>query len=241
MMLKRKLLVFAVVLALGFGSLYSAVAQTAETTPVATTDSTGLQDEIAAVDEAAQLDNTALLTKLSEQFKVDLAVLQDLNAQGYTAGQIWLALEISLQAGKPLSDALVQAASMHASGHGWGVLAQALGIDPGSKEFLALKQTLQIHTRTMASEVAAGHGNRVMTQNQTQEQTQTKAQDRTEGFGKPENAGTGQGGAHIPENAGTGQGGAHTAGAPAGGGAGGGAAGHGSANGAGSGGNGSKR
>ena len=228
MMLKRKLLVFAVVLALGFGSLYSAVAQTAETTPVATTDSTGLQDEIAAVDEAAQLDNTALLTKLSEQFKVDLAVLQDLNAQGYTAGQIWLALEISLQAGKPLSDALVQAASMHASGHGWGVLAQALGIDPGSKEFLALKQTLQIHTRTMASEVAAGHGNRVMTQNQTQEQTQTKAQDRTEGFGKPENAGTGQGGAH-------------TAGAPAGGGADGGAAGHGSANGAGSGGNGSKR
>jgi len=225
---KQKLLVFVLVLAVGFGSLYSAAAQTTETTPATTTDSTDLQDEIAAVDEAAQIDNTALLTRLSAQFQVDLAVLQDLNAQGYTTGQIWLALEISLQSGKPLADAVVQAASMNASGHGWGVLAQALGLDPGSQDFFALKEKLQIRTRAMASKVAAEHGNRVMTQQQTQVQTQTKAQDRTEGFGKPENAGTGQGGAH-------------TAGAPAGGGAGGGAAGHGSANGAGSGGNGSKR
>lgn len=219
---KQKLLVFVLVLAVGFGSLYSAAAQTAETTPATTTDSTDLQDEIAAVDEAAQIDNTALLTKLSAQFQVDLAVLQDLNAQGYTTGQIWLALEISLQSGKPLADAVVQAASMNTSGHGWGVLAQALGIDPGSQEFFALKEKLQIRTRTMASEVAAEHGNRVMTQQQTQNRAQTGAD---------------QGNAH---GASSGKSGANGAG-DAGGGAGGGAAGHGSANGAGSSGNGPKR
>jgi len=219
---KQKLLVFVLVLAVGFGSLYSAAAQTAETTPATTTDSTDLQDEIAAVDEAAQIDNTALLTKLSAQFQVDLAVLQDLNAQGYTTGQIWLALEISLQSGKPLADAVVQAASMNTSGHGWGVLAQALGIDPGSQEFFALKEKLQIRTRTMASEVAAEHGNRVMTPQQTQNRAQTGAD---------------QGNAH---GASSGKSGANGAG-DAGGGAGGGAAGHGSANGAGSSGNGPKR
>ncbi|HCX96980.1 MAG TPA: hypothetical protein DHU26_08450 [Spirochaetaceae bacterium] len=234
---KQKLLVFVLVLAVGFGSLYSAAAQTAETTPATTTDSTDLQDEIAAVDEAAQIDNTALLTKLSAQFQVDLAVLQDLNAQGYTTGQIWLALEISLQSGKPLADAVAQAASMNTSGHGWGVLAQALGIDPGSQEFFALKEKLQIRTRTMASEVAAEHGNRVMTQQQTQERTQTKAQVRTESSGKPENAGASQGNAH---GASSGKSGANGVG-DAGGGAGSGAAGHGSANGAGSIGNGPKR
>lgn len=220
---KQKLLVFVLVLAVGFGSLYSAAAQTAETTPATTTDSTDLQDEIAAVDEAAQIDNTALLTKLSAQFQVDLAVLQDLNAQGYTTGQIWLALEISLQSGQPLADAVVQAASMNTSGHGWGVLAQALGIDPGSQEFFALKEKLQIRTRTMASEVAAEHGNRVMT---PQQQTQNRAQTGAE-----------QGNAH---GASSGKSGANGAG-DAGGGAGGGAAGHGSANGAGSSGNGPKR
>ena len=188
---KQKLLVFIVVLALGFGSLYSAVAQT--------TDTADLQDEIAAIDEVANIDNTALLTRLSTQFQVDLAVLQDLNAQGYTTGQIWLALEISLQSGKPLEDALVQAASMNASGHGWGVLAQALGLDPGSEDFFALKEGLQIRTRAMASEVAAEHGNRVMTQQQTQ--------DRTEGAGKPENVGAGQGGAYTAGAAGGGNGG----------------------------------
>ncbi len=219
---KQKLLVFVLVLAVGFGSLYSAAAQTAETTPATTTDSTDLQDEIAIVDEAAQIDNTALLTRLSAQFQVDLAVLQDLNAQGYTAGQIWLALEISLQSGQPLADAVVQAASMNTSGHGWGVLAQALGIDPGSQEFFALKEKLQIRTRTMASEVAAEHGNRVMTQQQTQNRAQTGAE---------------QGNAH---GASSGKSGANGAG-DAGGGAGGGAAGHGSANGAGSSGNGPKR
>ncbi len=222
---KQKLLVFVLVLAVGFGSLYSAAAQTAETTPATTTDSTDLQDEIATVDEAAQIDNTALLTKLSVQFQVDLAVLQDLNAQGYTTGQIWLALEISLQSGKPLADAVAQAASMNTSGHGWGVLAQALGIDPGSQEFFALKEKLQIRTRTMASEVAAEHGNRVMTQQQTQNRAQTGAdQDNAHGASSGKSGANGAGGA-----------------IGAGGAGGGAAAGHGSANGAGASGNDPKR
>lgn len=215
---KQKLLVFVLVLAVGFGSLHSVAAQTTETTPATTTVEADLQDEIAAVDEAAQIDNTALLTRLSTQFQVELAVLQDLNAQGYTAGQIWLALEISLQSGKPLADAVAQVASMNTSGHGWGVLAQALGINPGSQEFFALKEKLQIRTRTMASEVAAEHGKRVMTQEQTQNREQTGDEQ-----GKAPSAGGGRSGANGAE------------------GAGGGAAGHGGANGAGSGGNGPKR
>lgn len=184
---RKRLFVLAIVLVLSLAAVGMAFGQTTDTT---TTDD--LQDEIATVDSTAQIDDTALLTRLSAQFSVELSVLQDLSAQGYTAGQIWLALEISQQSGAQLSDAVVQAASLNTEGHGWGVLAQALGIDPGSAQFFALKEQMRTHTQTMASEVGAEHGNKLM----AQIHTETNAQNRGGSSNKPESAGGNGGGKH---------------------------------------------
>ncbi len=198
---RNRLFTMMIALALGLSAVGMAVAQTTDattttptTTTTTTTDSTvttdDVTDEIATVDSTALLDNTALLTKLSAQFSVELSVLQDLNAQGYSAGQIWLALEISKQSGATLTDAVKTAASIGAEGHGWGVLAKALGIDPGSAEFLQLKDQMRTRTQTMASEIGAAHGNKVM----NQERTETTTEYHGVGSGKPESAGAGAGG-----------------------------------------------
>ncbi len=187
---RKRLFAMMIVLVLGFATVGMMVAQTTDTTttvPATTTDD--LTDEIATVDSTALLDNDALLTKLSAQFGVELSVLQDLNTQGYSAGQIWLALEISKQSGATLADAVTTAASMGTEGHGWGVLAQALGIDPGSAEFFQLKEQMRNRTQTMASEIGAAHGNKVM----AQERTETNTENHGAGSGKPESAGTGSG------------------------------------------------
>ena len=168
----------ALVLVLAFGGVGTIFGQTSDATVPAADD---LTDVIASVDAAANIDTTALLTKLSAQFRVELSVLQDLNTQGYTAGQIWLALEMCRHSGVQLSEAVVQVASLNTEGHGWGTLAQALGIDPGSAQFFELKEQMRTHSRTMASEVAAEHGNRSMTQTQTE--TSAKNRDNN-GVGK---------------------------------------------------------
>ncbi len=216
---RKRLFAMMIALVLGFAAVSMVVAQTTDTTstttsstPTATTSdpsttSDDLTDELATMDSTAALDSTALLTKLSVQFGVELSVLQGLSAQGYSAGQIWLALEISKQSGAPLADAVTTAASMGTEGHGWGVLAKALGVDPGSAEFLQLKEQMRTRTRTMASEIGAEHGNKVM----AQERTETTAEYHGAGSGKPEGAG---------EGAGVGAGGAGAGGAGAGAGAG---------------------
>jgi len=194
---RKRLFAMMIALVLGFAAVGMAVAQTSDTTTTPATTTTtdpsvtsdDLTDEIATVDSAAALDNTALLTRLSAQFSVELSVLQDLSTQGYSAGQIWLALEISKQSGTPLADAVTTAVSMGTEGHGWGVLAKALGIDPGSAEFFQLKEQMRTRTRTMASEIGAAHGNKVM----AQERTETTSEYHGAGSGKPESAGEGGG------------------------------------------------
>ena len=105
----------ALVLVLAFGGVGTIFGQTSDATVPAADD---LTDVIASVDAAANIDTTALLTKLSAQFRVELSVLQDLNTQGYTAGQIWLALEMCRHSGVQLSEAVVQVASLNTEGHG---------------------------------------------------------------------------------------------------------------------------
>jgi hypothetical protein len=154
MISRHKPVTFVLLLMLSLGGVSGVIAQTTDT-PIETD---GLQNDITTVNAAAELDQTALLIRLSAQFQVELAVLETLSAQGYTAGQIWLALEISQQTGAELSVSIAQAASIGGDGHGWGVLAQALGISPGSPEFLALKEQMRNRTRTMASDIAKEHG-----------------------------------------------------------------------------------
>ena len=131
MTMKRKIVALAGILALSLVAGQNLFAQT---------DTPDLEDEITQVNQAGEQDLTALLTRLSIQYSVELTVLQDLSAQGYEPGQLWLALEIRSASDKTLADALVLVGE--AEGHGWGLVAQALGIKPGSAEFFALKTKL---------------------------------------------------------------------------------------------------
>ena len=78
------------------------------------------EDEIELINDAAEENPEALLIKLSIEFNVDLVLLQDLSAQGYAPGEIWLALEVSSSSEISLQDALVLTDG--SEGHGWGVL-----------------------------------------------------------------------------------------------------------------------
>lgn len=93
--------------------------------------------EIVDLEEFDELDHEALLLKLQSTFKIELQVLEGYVAQGYSPGQLWLALEIARERTMGLDEALVLAEG--SDGHGWGLLAQKLGIDPGSAEFHGLK------------------------------------------------------------------------------------------------------
>lgn len=130
MNMKRNIITVLTVLALTFAVAQGAFAQAAE-------NDYDFENEVNALNQAGVGDPTALLTKLSIEFSVDLVVLQDLYAQGYAPGQIWLALEIANASDTTLQDAILVAGAT--DGHGWGVLAQTLGIAPGSSEFHALK------------------------------------------------------------------------------------------------------
>ena len=140
MTMKRKIIALAGILALAFVAGQNLFAQT---------DSPDLEDEIAQVNQAGEEDLTALLTRLSVQYNVELTVLLDLNAQGYEPGQLWLALEIRSASDKTLAEALTLVGET--KGHGWGVLAQALGIKPGSAEFFALKTKLGERNENMVA------------------------------------------------------------------------------------------
>jgi hypothetical protein len=96
-----------------------------------------VDDEPIELEEFDSVDHANLIAQLQITFQIDVAVLEAYIAQGYTPGELWLALEIARETELSLDQALV--ITDGASGHGWGLLAQKLGIDPGSNEFHALK------------------------------------------------------------------------------------------------------
>ena len=95
------------------------------------------EDEIVDLEEFDTLEHQALMLRLQSTFKIELQVLEGYVAAGYSPGQLWLALEIARERNMGLDEALVLAED--SEGHGWGLLAQKLGIDPGSSEFHGLK------------------------------------------------------------------------------------------------------
>jgi hypothetical protein len=116
-----------------------------------------LTQEVEAVNNDAGQDPTTLFARLSIDYNVDLTIIQGYYAQGYTPGDIWLALEVAKASGKTIDESLVLAAGQE--GHGWGVLAQALGIKPGSTEFMALKQGFGLKGKKPAEGPKGGKGN----------------------------------------------------------------------------------
>lgn len=162
-LLHHRMLIIMLILAF-FGTSAVFSQESEETVPV----TEELADEIEAIDDAAAVDQTALLTRLSAQFSIELSVLEALSAQGYSTGQIWLALEISQYSGVQLSEAMVNVVSIGSEGHGWGVLAQSLGINPGSAQFFELKEQMRTRTRKMTAEVSAEVGSKIMVQKHTE-------------------------------------------------------------------------
>ncbi|HWR11174.1 MAG TPA: hypothetical protein VN445_05100 [Rectinemataceae bacterium] len=110
-----------------------------------------LDDELTLVNDAGEQDLEALLARLSVEFQVDFVVLQDLSTQGYAPGEIWLALEISQATEKSLAETILMADGVE--GHGWGILAQTIGIAPGSPEFHAFKQKWGNHQGNIFKEM----------------------------------------------------------------------------------------
>jgi acyl carrier protein len=101
-----------------------------------------LDEFLEEIDELESLDYAGLLLKLSENFGVEVEELEALIAEGRSPGELWLALEISQISGISLADAILLTDGTEGSaGHGWGVLAKMLGMDPGSAEFHDLKGT----------------------------------------------------------------------------------------------------
>jgi len=126
----KKIIALLAILAFSFIAAMGLSAQT-------TGEDDDLDEELSLVNEAGEEDLEGLFLKLSVEFNVDILVLQDLSTQGYAPGEIWLALEISQATEKPLAEAILLADGVE--GHGWGILAQTIGVAPGSAEFHALK------------------------------------------------------------------------------------------------------
>ncbi|HOI23748.1 hypothetical protein SDC9_16453 [bioreactor metagenome] len=96
-----------------------------------------VEDEEIYLEELDLVDHANLIARLQVTFQIEIEVLEAYIAEGYSPGELWLALEIAAETQLSLDEALI--VTDGASGHGWGLLAQKLGIDPGSNEFHALK------------------------------------------------------------------------------------------------------
>jgi len=126
----KKWLVALAALALLFGAAQTVMAQNQGTED-------DLDETIQELNQAAEGDPAAILATLAEKFGVEQTVLLAYYDAGATPGELWLALEISANTTTSLADAVTLAKGTE--GHGWGVLAQVLGVKPGSDEFFALK------------------------------------------------------------------------------------------------------
>jgi hypothetical protein len=141
---KSRLIAFLAMLALVFVSTQFLGAQESA-------DEEELIEFLEEINELEALDHMGLLTRLSETFDVEVEELEALIAEGYSPGELWLALEVSQVSGIALADALLLTEG--SEGHGWGVLSKTLGIDPGSAEFHELKGTWAKNKGVMVREI----------------------------------------------------------------------------------------
>ncbi len=85
----------------------------------------------------ANADISAFKSDMSISFGVSIGTVESMLSMNMVPGEVYLALEIGSVTRKPVEDVLVVYRTH--KGKGWGVIAQELGIKPGSDEFHALK------------------------------------------------------------------------------------------------------
>jgi len=93
--------------------------------------------DLNVINTNANKDLPSFKTDLSVSFGVSVATIDNMFAIGMSAGDVYIGLEISNTTSKPVSDIITSYRKN--KGKGWGVIAQEMGIKPGSDEFFALK------------------------------------------------------------------------------------------------------
>lgn len=181
---RRKLLIaLLAMMAIAFFAVGNVSAQTLpETEVVETEDSLEDDLDLDELNPENEVELQILLTTLGERYEVDILVLTGLIDEGYGVQEIWLALEIQKASEMTLEEALVVAEGT--DGHGWGVLAQALGIKPGSVEFMELKGKIVKGNKAMLGELET---NREKKGNAGEDRENGKDKDKGNGQAKGKN------------------------------------------------------
>ncbi len=149
---RKALVALVAMMAMAFFAVGSLSAQTPPATETIETEETIAEDlDLEDLNPENEADLQILLTTLGEHYEVDLVILTGLIDEGYGVQEIWLALEIQRATGTTLEESLIAADGVN--GHGWGVLAHALGIKPGSAEFLELKGKIVMGNKAMLGEL----------------------------------------------------------------------------------------
>ncbi|HUX39474.1 MAG TPA: hypothetical protein VMV44_16365 [Rectinemataceae bacterium] len=116
------------------------------------TNSTGnseLDAYLAQLNQAGSANSSTVLAQLANKFKVPVSTLDTLAKEGYKPGEIMFALELSKASGKSLGQVVALAKG---KGHEWGLVAQSLGIKPGSKDFKELVGTAKDDAETIKTQ-----------------------------------------------------------------------------------------
>ena len=100
--------------------------------------SADLDGWVADLNLRAKADLDAFHARLSAQFDLPLPEVKVLVGTVDAPADAFLCLQLGQWTHKPLE--VVTAAYQAGKGKGWGVLAQELGVKPGSEEFHALKE-----------------------------------------------------------------------------------------------------
>jgi hypothetical protein len=93
--------------------------------------------DLNVINTNAKTDLTAFKSDLSVSFGVSVPTIDNLFSINMAPGEVYLALEIAKTTSKPVAD--VVTSYKKNKGKGWGVIAQEMGIKPGSDQFHALK------------------------------------------------------------------------------------------------------
>ena len=129
--MKYRLLLAAAVAALSAASL------SAQTISFSTGDA-GLDVSLSSLDLQARNDDGAFTTELSVSFQVEQPQIQTwITVEKLQPAEVYLVLELAKVSRRP--PASVITVYKKNRGKGWGAVARALGIRPGSAEFRALK------------------------------------------------------------------------------------------------------
>ena len=118
--------------------------------------SADLDGLIADLNLRAHADLEGFTAKVSAQFDIPLPQVKVVLAEVPTPADAFLCFQVGFLAGKP-ADAVLATYKLH-KGKGWGVIAQDLGLKPGSVEFHALKNGAFALTGKPSGKAADGPG-----------------------------------------------------------------------------------